>query len=85
MSHRFRHTGSFAGHKSRIFDLSFQNSGRCALASASEDETCQVWDLGADGLTYEPSATLHGHSDAVLKVSWQRDSQIIATGSRADR
>ncbi|KAK9814079.1 hypothetical protein WJX72_000364 [[Myrmecia] bisecta] len=67
------------GHQARIFDLSFQPQGAEWLASASEDETCRLWARNTNG--YELAASLQGHSDAVLHVSWQARSQLLATAS----
>src|SRR6266699_1738869 len=48
------------------------------IASASEDQTVQVWDAatGSNPIIY------HGHTDYVFAVAWSPDGKLIASGGR---
>ena len=74
---------TLVGHKQTVFGLSFSSDGS-KLASASEDQTIQVWDVdqivkkwnanrtSSSALKIEKSdATLEGHSKAVRWVEFQ--------------
>ncbi|CAM9716132.1 unnamed protein product [Discosporangium mesarthrocarpum] len=68
------------GHQSRTFDFQFHPSEDFAV-SASEDGTARVWDLQNSKCV----ATLKGHTDEVLRVSWAlpatETAVTLATGS----
>jgi WD40 repeat protein len=70
-------TTSLKGHSYTIDSLALSPDGK-QLASASEDETALIWDLGAGKVL----RTLKGHSDAVLNVAFSKDGSKVATAGK---
>ena len=67
-----------------MFDLAFSPADSSLLASASDDDSVKVWQLGREG-SEEPAqhsqiACYRGHDDSVLRVSWAPDGQLLASG-----
>lgn len=84
---------TFAGHTTWVDGLAFAPDGR-TLASASWDGTVKLWDISVGSALSEaqgrnagednryPLATLTGHTDRALRVSWSPDGRILASSSR---
>lgn len=58
--------------------MAFSPAEMSLLASASDDDTCKVWRMGASGATQ--AASFHGHQDSVLRVSWSPAGDMLASG-----
>ena len=72
-----------AGHQGRVFDLAFASGIACpVLASASDDNTVQLWNADApdQSTAMGPIGCCKGHRDSVLRVNWNKDSTLIASG-----
>lgn len=74
-----------AGHQGRVFDLAFASSDALAcpaLATASDDNTVQLWkaDSPDQSGVKGPIGCCKGHQDSVLRVNWNADSSLIASG-----
>ncbi len=67
---------SYTGHTSSVFSVAWSPDGS-KLASASADQTAQVWDAssGTRLLTYT------GHNDTVYSVAWSPDGSKLASAS----
>ena len=65
------------GHFDFIHSLSFSPDGTI-LASASEDKSVILWDVGTGKPMGEP---LRGHEGAVISLAYSPDGQILASGS----
>lgn len=65
----------YTGHTDAIYQAAWSPDGY-RIASASADNTVQVWDAATGGkvLTYR------GHQDLVLAVAWSPDGKYIASG-----
>lgn len=72
-----RSSAAIAGHGSTILCCQFSpnNSGR--MCSGAGDSSARIWDCN----TQTPLATLSGHTNWVLCVSYSPCGKIIATGS----
>ena len=66
---------AYRGHSDRINSLAWSPDGK-RIASASHDQTVQVWDT-----TRNHIFTYQGHSSAVYTVAWSPDGKCIASGS----
>jgi small GTP-binding protein len=66
----------FSGHKAWIHRLAWSSDGR-TLASGSQDETIQLWDVE----TGVRRRILSGHADSVFSESWRPERRILALGS----
>lgn len=66
----------YRGHERKIRALAWSPDGK-RIASASADNTVQVWDAttGNNPISYD------GHSSSVEGVSWSLDSMSVASGS----
>jgi WD40 repeat protein len=64
----------YNGHKDRVDALAWSPSGQL-IASASYDNTVQVWRASGGGLVY----TYNHHHDAVYDVLWSPDGSLIAS------
>jgi WD40 repeat protein len=59
--------------------VAFSPDGR-RLASASQDQTVRVWDLG----TGQAVLVLKGHTDTVWAVAFSADGERLATGGATE-
>lgn len=70
------------GHRARVFDIVFDAEG-CRFATASEDCTARIWRERASDSPlrgYEQQTCLTGHEAEVLRVGWNHDGSMFATG-----
>jgi WD40 repeat protein len=67
---------TLSGHKSYVNSVAFSPDGK-ALATASEDTTIKLWDVG----TRQELATLSGHSASVRSVAFSADGKMLASAS----
>ncbi len=72
-----RSSAAINGHGSTILAAQFAPNTSSRLVTGSGDSTARIWDCD----TSTPLATLTGHTDWVLCVSWSPDGETIATGS----
>jgi dipeptidyl aminopeptidase/acylaminoacyl peptidase len=70
-------TLTLEGHFGIIESVTFSPDGK-RLASASQDKTVKLWNLG----TGEEIYTLEGHTDAVNSVAFSPDGKRVVSGSR---
>jgi WD40 repeat protein len=68
---------SLNGHTAAIESLALSKDGKF-LASASDDNTALVWELGARKTTQ----TIKGHTDAVISASFSPDGKQLVTTSK---
>src|SRR5207248_1168234 len=68
--------GTLRGHAAAVRATTFSPDGKL-LATASEDSTAVVWDVGAKQRKY----TLAGHTEAVTGVAFSPRGSLIATAS----
>jgi WD40 repeat protein len=66
----------YRGHSSNVLAVAWSPDGK-RIASASLDETVQVWDAVNGGRVY----TYHGHHRPVNAVAWSPDGTRIASAS----
>jgi len=67
---------TYKGHIWPVFAVAWSPNGQ-RIASASSDNTVQVWNAADGGHVY----TYKGHTDAVDAVAWSPNGQRIASGS----
>lgn len=72
-----RSSSAIAGHGSTILCCSFAPNNSSRMCSGAGDSTARIWDCN----THTPLATLEGHTNWVLCVSYSPCGKIIATGS----
>ena len=65
---------TYSGHSGAVLDIAWSPDGK-SIASASEDQTVQVWNA-ADGNTI---FTYRGYSGWVGTVAWSPDGSRIAS------
>jgi WD40 repeat protein len=68
------------GHTNEVNGVAFAPDGR-ALATASDDQTVRLWDLGNRDQPRQLGAPLTGHTDRVVGVAWSPDGRALATTS----
>ena len=71
--------GSVEGHTSRVYSLAFKPNSYL-LASASQDNTIRIWDVG-DNTNLWHVRTLRGHTSNVYSVAWSPDGRTLASAS----
>ncbi|SCW00311.1 LAFE_0C01354g1_1 [Lachancea fermentati] len=72
-----RSSSAIAGHGSTILCSAFAPNTSSRMVTGAGDNTARIWDCE----THTPLATLKGHTNWVLCVSWSPDGELIATGS----
>ena len=72
-----RSSSAIAGHGSTILCSAFAPNTSSRMVTGAGDNTARIWDCD----TSTPLATLSGHYNWVLCVSWCPDGELIATGS----
>lgn len=75
-----------AGHSGRVFDVAFCPVYSGVLVSGSDDNSVKLWQIDdtESQVAGRETGTFSGHTDSVLRVSWQSDGQLFATG-KGDR
>jgi WD40 repeat protein len=73
-----RQLGTLTAHNSYVMELAFSRDGS-TLATASSDETVQLWDTKTWKVAFAP---LRGNSDEVHSVGFSADGQLLATGCK---
>jgi WD40 repeat protein len=68
---------AFTGTGGRVFSIAWSPDGN-AIATASENQTVQVWDLVRGKRDVETMR----HRDWVLAVAWSPDQRMLASGGR---
>lgn len=72
-----RSSSAVAGHGSTILCSAFAPHTSSRMVTGAGDNTARIWDCD----TQTTMATLTGHRNWVLCVSWSPDAELIATGS----
>lgn len=72
-----RSSSAIAGHGSTILCCQFSPNNSSRMCSGAGDSTARIWDCN----THTPVATLSGHTNWVLCVSYSPCGTMIATGS----
>lgn len=68
---------AFESHTDTIHSITFAPGG--VLASASDDRTIKLWDVGSGRLI----RTLEGHTDAVVRLSFTGDGKVLASADES--
>ena len=73
----------FAGHTGRVFDVAFCPVYSGLLASASDDNSVRFWGIDDTRVpsTGRQIGKCNGHTDSVLRITWQSDGQLLSTGT----
>eukprot|EP01048_Picozoa_sp_COSAG05_P000207 COSAG05_NODE_5_length_47078_cov_547.868814_33_plen_325_part_00 len=79
-----------AGHKGQVLDMSFSPFNSDLLLTGSDDTTCKLWRIPADGLTEnmhadQALATLSGHAKKVGIVKFNPVAENIVATSSIDK
>jgi WD40 repeat protein len=75
-NHRLPWNADFEGHNASVWAVAFSPDGK-KLATASEDNTAKVWDIGAG----KNILTLNGHTASVESIAFSPDGKRLATAS----
>src|SRR5260221_217225 len=67
---------TYTGHTAPVFSAAWSPSGK-RIASASYDNTAQVWNAASEG---EPLVTYRGHTGLVGSAAWSSDGRRIVSG-----
>ncbi|MGH3869316.1 MAG: TIR domain-containing protein, partial [Pseudonocardiaceae bacterium] len=74
------HFRTLSGHTGPVWGVAFSPDGH-TLATASDDQTVRLWDLGDRDRPHPLGAPLTGHTDRVWGVAFSPDGRTLATTS----